>query len=74
MDSVDGRPEREIEGRPQQRYRQDQHRDQHEQRLAGAGVVVVLRIRADPRQARQYPLADAPNRAHLTHAGETVLA
>ena len=48
------RPEREIEGRPEQRDRQDQHRDQHEERLAGARVVVVLRIRADPRQTRQH--------------------
>ena len=53
------RPEREIEGSPEQRDRQDQHRDQHEERLAGARVVVVLRIRADLRQAFQQPIAEA---------------
>src|SRR5919201_799282 len=50
------RPEREVQGRPQQRDRQDQHRDQHEKRLAGARVGVVLRIRADSRQTRQRPI------------------
>jgi hypothetical protein len=68
------RAEREIEGRPEQRDRQDQHRDQHEKRLAGARVVVVLRIRADPRQTPQHPIADAPDRAHPAHTPEAHLA
>ena len=57
-------------GRPEQRDRQDQHRDQHEQRLAGARVVVVLRIRADPRQRRKHSIADAPDPAHPAHSGD----
>jgi hypothetical protein len=64
--------EREVEGRPDQRDREDQHRDQHEERLAGARVLVVARIRADLRQTREQRLAEAPDPAHLAHGG-TVL-
>ena len=48
----DRRSEREIQRSPQRRDRQDQHRDQDEQRLASAQVLVVVGIRADKRQAR----------------------
>ena len=49
---ADRRSEREIQRPPQRRDRQDQHRDQDQQRLAGAQVLVVLWIGADERQAR----------------------
>ena len=64
---ADGRSEREIEGRPEQRDRQDQHRDQDEKRLAGARVLVVLRIRADQRQSLQHPIAGAPDTTRRAH-------
>ena len=63
------RPEREVQ-RPPQRDRQDQHRDQDEQCLAVAQVLVVLRIHSDPRQTRQHSIADFPDSAHPAHSGD----
>ena len=57
---ADRRSEAEVEDAPEQGDRQDQHRDQDEQRLAGAGVLVVARIGADQRQPGAHAIGDGP--------------
>ena len=57
---ADRRSEGQVEDRPQQCDREDQHRDEDEQRLVGARVLVVSWIRTDGRQAFEDAGGDGP--------------
>ena len=62
---ADRRSERQVEDAPEQGDRQDQQGDQDQERLAGAGVLVVVRIGADRRHpgahgTRRRSWCDAP--------------
>ena len=63
------RPEREVEGAPQQRDRQDQHRHEHEQRLADARLLVVPAVGADRGQTREHGLEACAARSRAEDTG-----
>src|SRR5581483_9512888 len=65
---ADGRAEAQVEARPEQGDRQDQH----EQRLVGARVGVVLWIRADAREEHQRPIGRAADAAFVAHSGDGI--
>ena len=63
------RPEREVEAAPHQRDRQDQHRHEHEERLADARLLVVAAVGADIGQTRDHGLEERPR--EVTGGGYT---
>ena len=67
---ADRRSEREVQRAPQRRDRQDQHRDQDEQRLSGAQVLVVAGVRADQRQARDEAIRRRSDPVQEVHPGD----
>ena len=65
---ADRRSERQVEDAPEQSDRQDQHGDQDQERLAGAGVLVVKRIGANQRHPGAHGIGDDPGATHRVHA------
>jgi hypothetical protein len=66
---ADRRSEREIQRAPHRRDRQDQHRDQDEQRLSCAQILVVAGISADERHTRGRSIHRRSDPNHEVHRG-----
>ena len=63
-DEARRRTERQVKAAPQQRDGQDQHRDDHEERLAPARVLVVPIVGTHPGQAREDRLDERSKGGH----------